>query len=282
METNKVWFITGASKGMGLSLVKKLIEKGYRVAATSRKLQALIDAVGRVDVALFLPLEVDLTNEKAIREAVARTVAHFGKIDVLVNNAGYGIGGAVEEIDQQEIKDSFDINVMAVIKTMQSVMPYFRQQRSGNIINISSIAGFAPGIGWAMYAATKYAVTGLSEVMAEDVKEFGVKVTVVAPGAFRTEFLQDSSLVLAQKKIDGYSAVRASHEKYVAMHGTQIGNPELLAQVFIDLAEHPNPPVRLYLGSDAYKRATEKIKLLSEELESNKPISYATDFNAIS
>lgn len=282
METNKVWFITGASKGMGLSLVKKLIEKGYRVAATSRKLRALIDAVGNVDMAHFLPLEVDLTSDKAIREAVERTVAHFGKIDVLVNNAGYGIGGAVEEIDQDEIKDSFDINVMAVVKTMQSVMPYFRQQRSGNIINISSIAGFAPGIGWAMYAATKYAVTGLSEVMAEDVKEFGVKVTVVAPGAFRTAFLDDSSLVLAKRKIDGYSAVRASHERYAAMNGTQIGNPELLAQVFIDLAAHPNPPVRLYLGSDAYKRAKEKITLLSEELESNKPVSYTTDFKEIS
>ncbi|WP_286856862.1 MULTISPECIES: SDR family NAD(P)-dependent oxidoreductase [Sphingobacterium] len=279
MKTNKVWFITGASKGMGLSLVKKLIEKGYSIAATSRKSQHLIDAVGHFDEQQFLPLEVDLTSEQSIREALERTVAQFGKIDVLVNNAGYGIGGAVEELGQKEIKDSFDINVMAVIKTMQAAMPYFRQQRSGHIINISSIAGFAPGTGWAMYAATKYAVTGLSEVMAEDVKEFGVKVTVVAPGAFRTEFLQDSSLVLAEKKIDSYTAITASHGKYAAMNGTQIGNPEKLAQVFIDLTENPNPPVRLYLGSDAYKRATEKIKLLSEELESNKNISYSTDFN---
>ena len=279
METNKVWFITGASKGMGLSLVKKLIVAGYSVAATSRKSQRLIDAVGHVEGPGFLPLEVDLTSEKSINEAFERTVAHFGKIDVLVNNAGYGIGGAVEEINQEEIKDSFNINVMAVIKTMQSAMPYFRQQKSGNIINISSIAGFAPGIGWAMYAATKYAVTGLSEVMAEDVKEFGVKVTMVAPGAFRTEFLDENSLVFAEKKIDGYTAVRSSHEKYAAMNGSQIGNPELLAQVFIDLVMNPNPPVRLYLGSDAYKRATEKVELLSEELESNKYISYSTDFN---
>ncbi len=279
METNKVWFITGASKGMGLSLVKKLIVAGYSVAATSRKSQRLIDAVGHVEGPRFLPLEVDLTSEKSINEAFERTVVHFGKIDVLVNNAGYGIGGAVEEINQEEINDSFNINVMAVIKTMQSAMPYFRQQKSGNIINISSIAGFAPGIGWAMYAATKYAVTGLSEVMAEDVKEFGVKVTMVAPGAFRTEFLDENSLVFAEKKIDGYTAVRSSHEKYAAMNGSQIGNPELLAQVFIDLVKNPNPPVRLYLGSDAYKRATEKVELLSEELESNKYISYSTDFN---
>ncbi|MDR2274227.1 MAG: SDR family NAD(P)-dependent oxidoreductase [Sphingobacterium sp.] len=279
MKTEKVWFITGASKGMGLSLVKKLLQEGYNVAATSRESQRLIDAVGPIEGPQVLPLEVDLTSEKSIGEAFERTVAHFGKIDVLVNNAGYGIGGAVEEINQEEINDSFAINVMAVIKTMQSVMPYFRQQRSGNIINISSIAGFAPGIGWAMYAATKYAVMGLSEVMAEDVKEFGVKVTVVAPGAFRTEFLEESSLVFAENKIEGYSAIRASHEKYAAMNGTQIGNPEMLAQVLIDLAASPNPPVRLYLGSDAYRRATEKIHLLSQELESNKPISYSTDFN---
>lgn len=146
-------------------------------------------------------MEVDLSNQESIVEAIAKTVAKFGKIDVLVNNAGYGIGGAVEELNQKEISDSFNINIMAVIKTMKSVMPYFRQQKSGNIINVSSIAGFAPGIGWAIYAATKYAVTGLSEVMAEDVRGFGVKVTVVAPGAFRTNFLEDSSLVFADKKI---------------------------------------------------------------------------------
>ncbi|MPS74518.1 MAG: SDR family oxidoreductase [Chryseobacterium sp.] len=277
MDTNKVWFVTGASKGLGLALVKKLIEKGYKVAATSRKSQSLIDAIGHFD-GQFLPLEVDLTSEVSINEAIGKTVANFGKIDILVNNAGYGIGGAVEELNQKEIKDSFDINVLAVIKTMQSVMPYFRQQRSGNIINISSIAGFAPGIGWAMYAATKYAVTGLSEVMAEDVKEFGVKVTVVAPGAFRTEFLEDSSLVFGEKKIDGYNAIRASHAKYAAMNGTQIGDPEKLAKVFIDLADDPDPPVRLYVGSDAYNRATEKINLLSEELENNKNLSFSTDF----
>ncbi|MDT3406852.1 UNVERIFIED_CONTAM: NADP-dependent 3-hydroxy acid dehydrogenase YdfG [Pseudacidovorax intermedius] len=145
MDTKKVWFVTGASKGLGLSLVKKLTESGYRVAATSRKVQNLTDAVGTFDEKQFLPLEVDLTSEKSISEAVEKTIAHFGKIDVLVNNAGYGIGGAVEELNQQEIKDSFDVNVFAVIGTMQAVMPHFRAQKSGNIINISSIAGFAPG-----------------------------------------------------------------------------------------------------------------------------------------
>jgi len=279
MDTGKVWLVTGASKGLGLALVKKLIAGGYRVAATSRRLQSLADAAGTFDEKVFLPLEVELTSEKSVSEAVSRAVAHFGRIDVLVNNAGYGIGGAVEELSRQEIKASFDINVFAVIRTMQSVMPYFRAQKSGSIINISSIAGFAPASGWAMYASTKYAVTGLSEVMAEDVKELGIKVTVVAPGAFRTEFLEDTSLVFAEKKIDNYQAIRASHGKYAAMNGTQPGNPDQLARVLIDLAEDPDPPVRLYLGSDAYQRATEKIRVLSEELESNKAVSFSTDFN---
>lgn len=279
MDTKKVWLVTGASKGMGLSLVKRLIAGGYRVAATSRNLQSLTEAIRTFDEKAFLPLKTDLTSEKSVSEAVERTVARFGKIDVLVNNAGYGIGGAVEELGPQEIKDSFDINVFAVIWTMQSVMPYFRAQKSGSIINISSIAGFAAATGWAMYASTKYAVTGLSEVMAEDVKELGIKVTVVAPGAFRTEFLEDSSLVFAEKKIDDYRAIRNSHGKYAAMNGIQQGSPEKLAQVLIGLAEDPDPPVRLYLGSDAYQRAAEKIRVLSEELERNKAISSFTDFN---
>lgn len=278
METKKVWFITGASKGLGLSLVKKLIENGYKIAATSRKSQNLIDAVGSFDGQQFLPLEVDLTSEKNIDDAVAKTIAHFGKIDVLVNNAGYGICGAVEELSPKEIKDSFDINVFATIKTMQAVMPHFRKQKSGNIINVSSIAGFASGIGWAMYAATKYAVMGLSETTAEDVKEFGVKVTVVAPGGFRTDFLKDSSLAYAKKEIEGYEAVRASLHKFAMLNGKQTGNPEKLAQIFIDIAENPNPPVRLYLGSDAYNRAKAKINILSEELEINKEITLSTDY----
>lgn len=278
MNTKKVWFVTGASKGLGLSLVKKLIENGYKVAATSRRARNLIEAVGTFDEQQFLPLEVDLKSGTSISNAVKKTVSHFGQIDILVNNAGYGIGGAVEELNQDEISNSFDVNVFATIKTMQAVMPFFRKQRSGNIFNISSIAGFAPGIGWAMYAATKYAVMGLSEVMADDVKEFGIKVTVVAPGAFRTEFLEDSSLVFAEKKIDEYQDIRASHKKYAAMNRTQIGNPEKCADVLIGLAEDPNPPVRLYLGSDAYNRAIAKTNLLREELESNKSLSFSTDF----
>ena len=273
----KVWFITGASKGLGLALVKKLLAAGYSVAATSRNKAALVDAVNNNSEQL-LPLEVDLSNEKSIAAAVQYTYDHFGKIDVLVNNAGYGIGGALEELSQQEILRSFDVNVFATINTIEAVMPFMRAQRSGHIINISSIAGFAAGTGWAVYAATKFAVTGLSEVLAEDVKEFGIKVTVVEPGAFRTSFLNPESLVMAEKQIDDYTDVRASHARYQAMDGTQAGDPEKAADLFIRLAEKNDPPVRLLLGSDAHKRAGLKIGILQKELEDLKEIIVSTDY----
>lgn len=274
----KIWFVTGASKGLGLELVKKLLTEGYRVAATSRKRDTLAAAIGNYDKTQFLPLEVDLTNEASIRKAVDETHRFFGGLDVLVNNAGYGIGGAVEELNTAEIHASFDVNVFATIGTMQAVLPYFRQQRSGHIINISSIAGFAAASGWAVYAATKFAVTGITEVLADDVKELGIKATVVSPGAFRTAFLSDESLVFANKQIEDYQGIRASHTKYASMNGNQLGDPAKAAEVFIELAEMENPPVRLFMGSDAYNRAGAKIELLQRELEANKEMSFRTDF----
>ena len=278
MNNKKVWYITGASKGLGLALVKKLLGEGYRVAATSRSKETLAEAVGHVDEHHFLPLSVDLTSEASIAQSIQATNETFGSIDVVVNNAGYGIGGAVEELNEKEISDSFDVNVFAVINVIQQALPFMRAQRSGHIINISSIAGFAPGTGWGMYAATKYALMGLSEVLADDVKEFGINVTVVAPGAFRTQFLTKDSLVFSEKKIDDYKAVQASHAKYASMDGNQIGDPEKAAEVFIQLAENTNPPVRLFLGSDSYKRAQAKIETLTNEMEQWKAWSFATDF----
>jgi NAD(P)-dependent dehydrogenase (short-subunit alcohol dehydrogenase family) len=278
MNANKVWYVTGASKGLGLALVQKLLTAGYRVAATSRSKEALIRAIGAYDESLFLPLATDLTNTASIAQSVADTIAVFGRIDVVVNNAGYGIGGTVEELSAAEISESFGVNVTATIEVIQQVLPVMRAQRSGHIINISSIAGFAPATGWAVYAATKYAVMGLSEVLAEDVKELGIHVTVVAPGAFRTQFLSGESLVLSEKKIEDYQTVRASHARYLTMDGTQLGDPDKAADVFIALAEHPVPPVRLFLGSDAFKRAQAKIAVLQQEMEQWKTVSFSTDF----
>lgn len=278
MNVKKVWYVTGASKGLGLSLVKKLLSEGYPVAATSRNKNSLAEAVGAYDEQQFLPLETDLTNESSITRSIQQTHRFFGRLDVIVNNAGYGIGGAVEELNSADIRRCFDVNVFATIHVMQAAMPYLRAQRSGHIINISSIGGFAGATGWGIYAATKYAIMGLTEVMAEDVKEFGIKVTAVAPGGFRTQFLSDESVVFSGKKMDEYGVVRSSHARYAGTNGMQAGDPDKAADAFIALAENVAPPVRLFLGSDAYSRAKAKIDLLAKELEANKTLTFSTDY----
>lgn len=277
MNTQKVWYITGASKGLGLALVKKLLNEGYRVAATSRNLKQLITAVD-VESKNFLPLEVDLTNDESVKESIDKTWSIFKSIDVVVNNAGYGIGGSIEELTDKEVRDSFDVNVFGTMNVVRNVMPYLRDQQSGHIINIASIAGFAAATGWSVYAGSKFAVVGLSEVLAEDVKSFGVKVTVVLPGAFRTSFLTEESLVYAKSQLAAYKDVAESHARYNKLNGTQIGDPEKAADIFISLTEMENPPVRLFMGSDAQTRAQHKLEILSGELKQLSPISISTDY----
>lgn len=277
MDNQKVWYVTGASKGLGLTLVKKLLDQGYRVAATSRNLKQLIEAVN-VESKNFLPLEVDLTNDESVKESLEKTWLIFNSIDIVVNNAGYGIGGSMEELTDEETRGNFDVNVFGTINVIRNVMPYLRQQKSGHIINISSIAGFAPGIGWSIYAATKFAIVGLSEVLAEDVKALGIKVSVVLPGAFRTSFLTEESIMYAANTISEYKEVAATRQKYDAFNGAQPGDPEKAADVFIELAQMENPPVRLFLGSDAQTRALKKIEILTAELEDLAALTSSTDY----
>ncbi|BAV07144.1 Short-chain dehydrogenase [Filimonas lacunae] len=275
---SKVWYVTGASKGLGLALVKLLLEKGHKVAATSRKQQELANALPGADAAQFLPLQVDLTNEESIAASLAATHAHFGGLDVVVNNAGYGIGGAIEELSTKEMMDSIQVNLVAMAQVVRYAMPYLRKQRSGNIINISSIAGVAGAMGWAMYAASKAAVIGLTEVLAQDVKELGVKATVICPGGFRTEFLTAESLVIAKNSIEDYTGIHASHQRYLSMNKTQAGDPIKAAEVMMQLVENPAPPVVLYIGTDAYNRAAAKMDEHRVALEENKNISFSTDY----
>ena len=277
MENKKVWFVTGASKGLGLSLVKQLLASGQKVAATSRSISDMEAAVGQTSTN-FLPLSVDLTNEQSVGEAIQKTQDTFGAIDVVINNAGYGIGGSLEELSDEEVRKSFDVNVFATINVIRKVLPLMRSQRSGHIINISSIAGITAGIGWAAYGATKYAIVGLSEVLAEDVRSFGIKVTVVAPGAFRTSFLSAESLVLTKNPIAEYQEVRASHERFLKMDGHQAGDPEKAAAAMIQIAGEENPPLYLLLGSDAYERATGKLERMESEFQAWKELTVSTGF----
>ncbi|MFD2581695.1 SDR family NAD(P)-dependent oxidoreductase [Pedobacter vanadiisoli] len=274
----KVWFITGASKGLGLSLVNQLLKAGQSVVATSRNIDELKKAVN-TNAEKFLPLAVNLADEKNVEEAVQATIAKFGRIDVVINNAGYGIGGSIEELTDTETRDSFDVNVFGTLNVIRKASPYLRAQHSGHIINIASIAGIAGATGWAVYAAAKSAVIALSEVLAEDLKEFGVKVTVVAPGAFRTSFLTPDSLILAANPIAEYEEVRAVHAKYLKMDGQQAGDPEKAAAAMISLASMPNPPLHLLLGNDAFQRANNKVEALIKEFKDWKAITISTDFD---
>jgi NAD(P)-dependent dehydrogenase (short-subunit alcohol dehydrogenase family) len=278
MGMKKVWFITGASKGLGLSLVHQLLKAGQYVAATSRNIDELKKAV-TAEAAKFLPLAVNLADEKSVEDAIKATIAKFERIDVVINNAGYGIGGSIEELSDEETRNSFDVNVFGTLNVIRKASPYLRAQRSGHIINIASIAGIAGATGWAVYAATKSAVIALSEVSAEDLKEFGIKVTVVAPGAFRTSFLTPDSLILAANPIAEYEEVRAIHAKYLNMDGQQVGDPEKAAAAMISLASMPNPPVHLLLGNDAFQRANSKVESLTKEFKDWKAITISTDFD---
>ena len=263
---------------MGLILVKKLLENGYRVAATSRDAHTLSQAVGLIDKDRFLPLAVDLNNLDCIDESIQQTLATFGQIDVVVNNAGYGMAGTVEEISEQDIRNIFNVNVFATIDVVKSVLPVMRKQQSGYIINIGSVAGFVGAAGWSVYSATKAAIAAFSEVIALDVKEFGIKVTVVEPSGFRTGFLTKESLALISSKIEGYEAVKNTQDRYLSANGQQPGDPDRAAEIFIELAESPEPPMHLFLGNDAYIRASKKLTDMSEELEQWKPITIGADF----
>lgn len=281
MENRKVWFVTGASKGLGLALVQKLLANGFAVAATSRSIDELKTAVGNTSEQ-FLPLKVSLTDEQSVGQAIADTLAAFGRIDVVVNNAGYGLAGSLEELSDAESRGNFDVNVFGTLNVIRAVMPHLRAQQAGRILNISSVAGITgafPGFG--IYCATKFAVSGLSESLAAEVADFGVKVTVVEPGYFRTDFLTAGSFVTPKHPIADYQKVRetqALHEQQI--NGAQPGDPAKAADAMIRIASEENPPLHLILGEDAFGLTQTKIDTLSKELEKWKSVSVSTNFDA--
>ena len=282
MENQKVWFVTGASKGLGLTLVKKLLSNGENVAATSRNVSDLSKAVGEHEN--FLPLAVDLINESSVEAAISQTISKFGRVDVVVNNAGYGMVGALEELSDKESRENFDVNVFGSLNVIRKVLPQMRKQQSGHIFNISSIGGFSgnfPGFG--IYCATKFAVAGFTESLAAEVKPFGIKATIVEPGYFRTEFLNSSSLAVPTNPIDTYKEVRdsqAAHQNDI--NNQQPGDPAKAAEVMIEAAKSENPPLHLFLGPDAYHVADAKIADVQRDMANWKYLATATNFEEVS
>jgi NAD(P)-dependent dehydrogenase (short-subunit alcohol dehydrogenase family) len=277
MENNKVWLVTGASKGLGLALVKKLLSEGYKVAATSRNLSDLNKAVD-VHNEQFLPLAVNLTNEDSVQEAVELTVKTFGKIDVVVNNAGYGLLGGIEELTDREARDNFEVNVFGSLNVIRKALPYLRAQKSGHILNVSSIGGFTGAFaGGGIYCATKFAVNGFSETLSAEVAPFGIKVTIVQPGYFRTNFLSAGSLAVPQNQIADYQNVRDTvnfHQN--DMDQQQAGDPEKAAAAMISITNEANPPLNLFLGEDAFGLAEKKLAFVQNELQTWKELTLST------
>lgn len=280
-DDKRVWFVTGASKGLGLTLSKKLLGEGFRVAATSRDAKALVEAIGEKSDD-FLPLEMDLSNEQSVRAAIEKTLDAFGEINVVVNNAGFGQTGTLEELSDREARTSFDVNVFGTLNVIRGVMPHFRKRSSGHIFNISSIGGYTANFpGWGVYCATKFAVAALTESLAAEIKQFGVRATIVYPGYFRTDFLSKDSMREPENPIAEYSDARESEAQHKnELNGNQPGDPKKLAQVLIKIAAEANPPLHLFLGSDAYDAANQKIAAVQKDLETWKSLTTSTDYAA--
>ncbi|SHF76431.1 oxidoreductase [Flavobacterium defluvii] len=279
MDNKKVWFITGASKGIGLELAKKLLAEGYKVAATSRSEASLIKELGTTSDN-FIPLEMDLVDEKSVKNAIDKTINHFKTIDVLVNNAGYGLLGTLEELTDAEARKNYEVNVFGLLNVIRNTMPILRANKTGHIFNISSVGGYYGEFpGWGIYCSTKFAVAGLTESLAAEIKPFGLHATIVYPGYFRTDFLKDSSLLLPENPIAEYKNVRESESAHKEdINGNQPGDPVKLAEALIKAAEDQNPPLHLFLGEDAFNMANQKIASVQSELGQWKEVSVSTGF----
>ena len=274
----KTWFITGSSQGIGLVLTKQLLSEGYNVAATARNLETLKNAVG-ISSPQFLPLQVDLVNEINVASAINLAIEHFGTIDYLVNNAGFGLIGGIEESSNKEVQKSFDVNVFGLLNVTRAVLPHMRTAKFGHIFNLSSVFGLIAGAGWGIYCGTKFAVEGISEALAQEVKPFGINVTIIEPGYVRTNFLSSGSIAVPENPIGEYTAIQEEKRKHKEdVPGNQIGDPQKIAEAIISLSKSGEPPVRILLGSDALQFANYKIKLLQEGIEVNKELTLSTDF----
>ncbi len=273
---SKVWFVTGSARGIGAEIVRAALAAGDRVVATGRDAAAITAAFGQKDGLLVLRL--DVTNNSDVESGVAEALSAFGRIDILVNNAGYGQMGVFEESDPEDAQRQFATNVFGVFNVTRAVLPAMRQQRSGHIFNISSIAGMRGGPGGSLYCASKHALEGFSESLSHEVTPFGIRITVVEPGFFRTDFLDASSARYGAKRIGDYAELSASiRAGYEARNHRQVGDPAKLGAVIVDLASREAPPFRFAAGSDAVEIVGAKIDRLRSDLDAWRSLSVTTD-----
>ncbi|ANI88490.1 short-chain dehydrogenase/reductase [Arachidicoccus ginsenosidimutans] len=277
MSNKKVWFITGSSKGFGLALTKLALSQGNKVVATSRNIDDLRKSVSE-NQDNFFPLKVDITSDEEVKNAIRQSIEKFGRLDVLVNNAGYSLVGSIEEMTDKEFRQTVDVNLFGTVNVIRNAMPYLRQQQSGHIINIASNAGYIGFANAASYNASKFAVIGVSEALAQEVNAFGIKVTVVAPGQFRTNFMDKGSMQFAKKRIAAYGLDKAE-EFWTSFSGQQQGDPEKLVKILTEIVALENPPLHLLLGTDTYELIKEHREKEMHEFEKWKHLTLSTNFD---
>lgn len=251
--SNKVWFVTGASRGFGRIWSEAALKRGDKVVATARILDDVAD-LSDVYGEAVLPLALDVTDGHAVRNVVTQAWAHFGRIDVVLNNAGYALVGAVEEADESDVRAEFNTNFFGPLRVIQAALPLLRRQRSGHIIGVSSVAGIVAGPMTAFYNASKFALEALHDSLSQEVSRFGIKVTLLEPGAYATSFASMASLRV-MPSIQAYSGVRA--EVFAAGAQSQFGDPNATSSAILQVVDVANPPLRFFVGSEGLPRARE-------------------------
>lgn len=273
----RTWFITGTSTGFGRFLAEELLRRGERVAVTARDKNKVEDLEKKYP-GQARAFTLDVTVPAEIEAAANQAIEGFGQIDVLVNNAGYGVNGAIEEVSEEEYEPMFDTNVYGLVRTTQVFLPYFRRQGSGHIINFSSAAGLTGLAGWGLYCATKFAVEGLTEALAAEMKPLGVKVTAIEPGPFRTDFLGRSGK-FAERELPEYAETAGKTREYMrTQNGKQPGDPQKAVEAVIAVADAVEPPLHLILGKIGLNRFRDKLATWQKEIAAWEAVSTGADF----
>jgi len=274
---SRVWFITGTSTGFGRLLTEEVLKRGEWVIATARDVSQLSRLTQQYPDRMQT-LTLDVTNPQEIISVAQSGIAAFGQVDVLVNNAGYGVNGAIEEVAEDEFEPMFQTNIYGLIRVTRAFLPHLRQRRSGHIFNLSSIGGLIGSAGWGFYNTTKFAVEGFSEALAEEMKPLGVRVTVVEPGPFRTDFLGRSGKLARQELVD-YAATAGKAREYLkTQSGKQPGDPKKVVEAIITAANSPKPPLHLILGRIALTHYRHKLSDWQQEIAAWENLTTDADF----
>jgi NADP-dependent 3-hydroxy acid dehydrogenase YdfG len=279
MSEKKVWFITGASSGLGRALAEEVLAQGFRVVATARKPEVLQDLADKYPDAARV-LKLDVTNLRNVKSAVANAVKEFGRIDVVVNNAGYGLVGAIEEANDEKVKQQFDTNVFGVLNVTREVLPVLREQQTGHVVNIGSLVGFTAFPAFGIYSATKFALEGLSEALAAETTAFGIRTTIVEPGAFHTGFSERSVTIADNRLPEVYPVTDEMLGAFSYYDSEATGDPRKAAKIIVEAVESENPPFRLPLGQDAFDAIDAKIEQIKQEIAPWRERASRTAFDA--